>query len=212
MSAPRDGRRENFVAGNYFDKYRSHNPLHRLLMKGFLDCARQLVAMTHPSRILEVGCAAGDLGSLLFHSDVEYTGIDLGAAEIALARSHYPTLSFVTGTAYELPFSDDSFDLVVMCEVLEHLVRPQEAIAEAVRVTRSHILVSVPWEPVWRVMNLLRGKYWRQLGNTPGHLQHFSRRGMRRLLTLDLRHVAERRPFPWAMFLIAKELRNARII
>jgi hypothetical protein len=91
--------------------------------------------------------------------------------------------------------------LVVCCEVLEHLERPAAGVAELARVARRHVLLSTPWEPVWRVMNMARGRYWRALGNTPGHIQHFSRRGLRSLADTRLRVSATRTPLPWTVLL-----------
>lgn len=88
-----------------------------------------------------------------------------------------------------------------MCEVLEHLDRPVEALDEIARVCGGAMLASVPWEPAWRLLNLLRGAYLRDLGNTPGHLQHFSRGSFRELLDRRFLRFGERRPFPWTMIL-----------
>lgn len=194
-----------FVAGNHFDKYRSRNPVHRALVSGFLRSARSLVGIAAPTRVLEVGCGAGDLASRLFWADgpqsVEYVGIDISPVEVALARGRYPAGDFRVASAYDLPFPNRYFDLVVVCEVLEHLDKPAECLREVERVCGGHVLVSVPWEPVWRILNLARGKYWRRLGNTPGHVRHFSRRDCRRLVAERFDLVAERRPFPWTMIL-----------
>ncbi len=38
------------------------------------------------------------------------------------------------------------------------------------------ILLSVPKEPIWRICNMARGKYWKDLGNTPGHIQHWTKK------------------------------------
>jgi len=59
----------------------------------------------------------------------------------------------------------------------------------------------VPREPIWRALNLARGKYVRDLGNTPGHLGHWSRRGFLELLGGRLEVVAVRTPLPWTMAL-----------
>lgn len=195
----------DFVAGNHFDKYRSRNPIHRALVGGFLRSARELVRRAAPAQVLEVGCGSGDLAARLFWVDegpsVDYTGIDISADEIARARAQYPAGMFQVAAATDLPFPDRCFDLVVVCEVLEHLDRPADCLREVERVCGAHVLVSVPWEPVWRVLNVVRGKYWRHLGNTPGHVQHFTRRGCRRLVTDRFDLVAEHRPFPWTMVL-----------
>jgi SAM-dependent methyltransferase len=196
---------KGFVAGNYFDKYRSRNPLHRALVGGFLLAARELANVAAPTRVLEVGCGSGDLAARLFPASgdlsVDYTGVDISPEEVARARERYPAGRFHVAPAYDLPFPDRHFDLVVVCEVLEHLDLPGRCLREAERVCTAYVLVSVPWEPVWRVLNVLRGKYWCHLGNTPGHVQHFSRRGIRRLVAERFDIVAERRPLPWTMVL-----------
>lgn len=201
----------DFVAGNVYDKYRTGNPLHRALMKRFLACARELAAGAGPRRVLEVGCGPGDLAGRLFGSAsgndgraVDYVGTDASPQEVAKAQASYPGLSFSTASAYELPFDDGSFDLVVACEILEHLDDPDRCLRELQRVSSGHLLVSVPWEPVWRLMNLARGAYLARWGDTPGHLQHFSRRRLRRLVSSRFDLVAERHPFPWTMLLAQK--------
>jgi hypothetical protein len=84
---------------------------------------------------------------------------------------------------------------------MEHLERPRDAFAEVVRVARNFVLMSTPWEPVWRVMNMARGKYLRDLGNTPGHIQHFSRRDLIALAETRLNVVSIRKPPPWTVIL-----------
>jgi ubiquinone/menaquinone biosynthesis C-methylase UbiE len=198
------------VAGNYFDKYRSKNPVYLALVGDFLRRARELLRIARPVRALEVGCAQGDLAFRLFGEGKEmpviaYTGIDLSPSEVSRARERFPGWSFRVASAYDLPFPDSAFDLVIACEVLEHLDRPAECLREVERVCGSHVLLSVPWEPVWRVLNLARGKYWACLGNTPGHVQHFSRRCIRRLVSARFEIVAERRPIPWTMLLARRQ-------
>ena len=60
-------------------------------------------------------------------------------------------------------------------EVLEHVPDPAHTVAEMARCAARHVLVSVPREPLWRAVNMARGAYWRELGNTPGHVNHFSK-------------------------------------
>ncbi len=200
-----NGAAQDFVAGNHFDKYATRNPLYRVLMRGFLRAATDLVHRTAPHRVLEVGCGAGELAHLLFpDGDEQYVGVDISSEQIERARNSNPSFEFRTASAYELPFADESFDLVVACEVLEHLERPDVALAEIERVGSGHVLVSVPWEPVWCMLNVARGAYLSRWGNTPGHVQRFSRRAIRRLVDGRFELVAERRPFPWTMLLARK--------
>jgi SAM-dependent methyltransferase len=133
--------------------------------------------------------------------DGGYVGVDLSPDQIALARAKHTEKAFVVADAVSLPFADRSFDLVVACEILEHVERPASVLEELRRVCAGRIIVSVPWEPWWRVLNCLRGKYLTRLGNTPGHVGHFSRRRIRNLVGRYFSVIAERRPVPWTMLL-----------
>ena len=70
----------------------------------------------------------------------------------------------------------DAFEAVVCTEVLEHLEEPEKALRELLRVTRRWVILSVPREPLWRVLNMVRGAYLRHFGNTPGHIGGFVER------------------------------------
>lgn len=198
-------RPDDFVGGNVYDKYRTKNPLYRRLMQGFLDAASDLLTEAPAERVLEVGCGPGDLAGQLrdrvdWFRGASYRGLDLSLDDVAEARASFGP-RFLGGSAYRLPFADASFDGLMACEVFEHLERPGEALDEVARVTSGWLLLSVPWEPVWRLLNVARGQYLGRLGNTPGHVQNFSRRQIRELVSRRFDVVAERRPFPWTMLL-----------
>jgi hypothetical protein len=63
------------------------------------------------------------------------------------------------------------------------------------------LIVSVPREPLWRGLNLARLSYVGALGNTPGHLNHWSKRGFLRFLESRVDVVETRNPLPWTMAL-----------
>ncbi len=104
--------------------------------------------------------------------------------------------------AESLPFASDEFELAAAVEVLEHLPDPAHTLAEMARCARRHLLVSVPREPLWRMLNIARGAYWRDLGNTPGHLNHWSRGAFVEELSHYGQVVEVRSPFPWTMLLV----------
>lgn len=192
------------VVGNFEDKYASQNPIARLLVGGFLDAVTELFVLAEPGarRVLEVGCGEGKLATHLIQNaptPARYLATDVSLE--TLAPRVDPRIEFETASIYALPFATDSFDIVVCCEVLEHLERPEQGLAELSRVAAHRVLLSTPWEPVWRLMNMARGKYLRALGNTPGHIQHFTRRELTTLAAtyLDLREV--RTPLPWTAIL-----------
>jgi ubiquinone/menaquinone biosynthesis C-methylase UbiE len=191
-----------FIGGNYFDKYRSINPIHQTMMRGFLSSARSLLNRIEFESVLEVGCGPGDLAARIVPPQVIYLGMDIEAQQIEIASQRYPHLSFAIGSVYDLPLESKSYDLIIACEVLEHLEDPLQGLSEIARVAKKWVLISVPWEPTWRILNLLRCKYWSRFGNTPGHFQNFSRRSIRRLIEPNFEIQNEMYPIPWTMFLV----------
>ena len=79
---------------------------------------------------------------------------------------------------------------------------PEATVAEMARVAARHLLVSVPREPLWRGLNMARGAYWRSLGNTPGHVNHWSKRSFVELMSRHGQVEEARSPFPWTMLLV----------
>ncbi|NVB36999.1 class I SAM-dependent methyltransferase [Pseudenhygromyxa sp. WMMC2535] len=192
------------VVGNFEDKYASKNPLARMLVHGFLDAVTELLVLAQPGgkTILEVGCGEGKLADHLVRNVPEparYLATDLSLER--LVPNLDPRVETGRASVHSLPFATDSFDIVVCCEVLEHVDDPGGGLAELARVARERVLISTPWEPTWRLMNMARGKYLRSLGNTPGHVQHFTRRELEQLAARWLGIHAVRRPLPWTVIL-----------
>jgi len=194
------------VTGNTYDKYGTGNPIARLLQRGFERNLQDLFDSTGPASLLDVGCGEGVLTQRWAAqlAPARVVGIDLDDPLLAAEweRHAAPNLTYVAQRAERLPFADGEFDLVTAIEVLEHVPDPAHTIAEMARCAARHVLVSVPREPLWRALNLARGAYWRQLGNTPGHVNHFSKAA---IVSLCARHgevIETRSPFPWTMVLV----------
>jgi SAM-dependent methyltransferase len=104
-----------------------------------------------PRAILDVGCGTGEITSRLatVFPAARVTGVDLLEPHLELARERYAQLAdrvaFRQADAFELPFPDDSFDLVVCRHMLQAVPTPERVIAEMVRVARPggrlHLLV-----------------------------------------------------------------------
>ena len=192
--------------GNTYDKYGSTNPVVRRLMAGFERTLDELFTMASPSTILDVGCGEGVLTEQWADriAPGRIVGIDLEDPKLAAewAGRQRPNLTFATMEVERLEFGDSEFDLVAATEVLEHVTDPERALAEMARVARGHLLVSVPHEPLWRALNMARGAYLSALGNTPGHLNHWTRRSFVRLLGRHGEVIEVRSPFPWTMLLV----------
>ena len=194
---------DGVVIGNVTDKYGAKNPIARYLMDNFLSAVTELYRKPPTlERTLEVGCGEGELAARLSAvRPTEFIATDFSQLVLEDARQRHPTIRFERHSAMDLGFDADSFDLVVACEVLEHLDDPAKALDEIARVTRRWALLSVPREPIWRAMNMARGAYWRDLGNTPGHIQHWGRRAFLRFVERRFRVVEVRSPLPWTIVL-----------
>jgi SAM-dependent methyltransferase len=199
--------RDGVVTGNTYDKYGSANPFVRRMMAGFERNLDGLLARADPASLLDVGCGEGVLverwarrlgGRRVVGIDLEEESIQAG-----WAQRQAPNLEYRVMRAENLPFADGEFALASAIEVLEHVPDPAHTLAEMARCAERHLLVSVPREPLWRALNMARGAYWRQGGNTPGHLNHWSRRSFVRLLTRYGTATEVRSPFPWTMLLVS---------
>ena len=192
-------------SSNATDKYRSRNPLTRTLLARFLREIDAAVGVARPTSILDVGCGEGIVTQrLASRTGASTIGVDLGdeAQQNEWSRREGPLVSFRAASAYDLPFADASFDCVCALEVLEHLERPRDALVEMLRVARGTLLLSVPREPLWRVVHVFAGRDVRDFGNTPGHINHWSSRSFQQLVS-EFGYVARvRQPFPWTVLLV----------
>jgi 2-polyprenyl-3-methyl-5-hydroxy-6-metoxy-1,4-benzoquinol methylase len=207
--APAGGAPVAVPTGNTFDKYGSTSPVVRRLMSGFEGSLAQLFTDAAPQSVLDVGCGEGVLTFKWAQAleDKPVLGIDLADPKLEAEWVTRPraNLEFQAMTAEELehlPFPDRSFDLAAAIEVLEHVPNPERTLAEMARVAVRHLLVSVPREPLWRALNVARGAYVRDLGNTPGHVNHWSKRSFIRMLERHGEVVESCSPFPWTMLLV----------
>jgi SAM-dependent methyltransferase len=203
---------EQVPTGNTFDKYGSTNPAVRRLMDGFHSTLDELWQRAAPESVLDVGCGEGVLteewSERLGHGRI--VGIDLDDPKL---RAEWegrkrPNLEFRVEEATSLSFADNEFDMASAIEVLEHVPEPEATLAEMARVAARRLLVSVPREPLWRGLNMARGAYWGSLGNTPGHVNHWSRRSFVSLLSRYGTVEQARSPFPWTMVLVSLESRS----
>jgi len=153
---------------------------------------------------LEVGCGAGHSTARLramLSASTSLAASDVAPDNVARARQVASNVPVTVESIYELDRPDNSIDLIFCLEVLEHLDDPATALAEIARVARLGAILSVPREPLWRMLNLARGAYVRRLGDTPGHIQHWSKCGFCRFVASRFDIQATATPLPWTIVL-----------
>jgi len=194
-------------AGNLYKKYDSKNPIYKLLVNRFVNCIENAtLSLGNIGKVLDAGCGEGYITNKIakLNRIPHIEGVDVSYDIIQEAKKYYPFLKFSTGSIYNLAFKENEFDLVLACEVLEHLENYEKAILEIKRVSNRYCIISVPVEPLWRILNVARGAYMLSLGNTPGHLQHWTRKNFKELLSKHFTIEKILSPLPWQVAICRK--------
>ncbi|MFC1566980.1 class I SAM-dependent methyltransferase [bacterium] len=197
----------NFTNKSKHSKYTTTNPISIYLINRFFDKVKSILNTLRFENILDAGCGEGLLLSHLKNdlSGRKIQAIDLDPLEIETAKKNIPFAECQTASIYELPFKNSEFDLVLCMEVLEHLDNPVNALKELSRVSKKYCLLSVPNEPVWRILNILRGSYITKLGNTPGHINHWSSKAIEKLVNNSFNIIKIEKSLPWTILLCEKK-------
>lgn len=135
------------LRGNFFERVFHNNRIHTLLrlITGELET-------DHGTRVLDVGCNTGPMLVPLRQRGYDVIGVDISTEDVQQAGCYLQErdlppggLSVADGT--HLPFRDQSFDLVLLIDILEHTDHPQQIVSEAKRllVPGGIAIATVPW-------------------------------------------------------------------
>ena len=191
--------------GNY-QKYTNPNPIQQRLIRNFLNHVAELVHAVNHITLLDVGCAEGFVSAYIRNHmpDVQAYGIDRDAQALLRGRALHPDMPTCLGDILHLPVHEGSADIVLCTEVLEHIPTPDIALRELLRASRRYLLLSVPWEPWFRLANLIRLKNVPRLGDDPEHVNHWTGQSFRRFLNPYGHILVHRIAFPWQIVLMEK--------
>jgi 2-polyprenyl-3-methyl-5-hydroxy-6-metoxy-1,4-benzoquinol methylase len=192
-------------------KYTDSGKVGQMLINNYFRSIENLLSEVdiNIENALEVACGPGystqQLVDILPKS-IEFNASDIEEDNVQIAKKKVGDhVDIRKENIYNLSRENSFMDIVFALEVLEHLKYPENALREIKRVTKKYAIVAVPREPLWRVLNFMRGKYIKDWGNTPGHVQHWNVKKFKRLLIdNDFEIVEMRYPLPWIQALIKK--------
>lgn len=201
--------RSSVIPDSYFDsfhtaKYKSQNPLQRMLIRRFMGKLSGMFDRTQPSgSVLEIGCGEGFVAGQLSerHAGDSYVGVDLSAEDIQNLQAKFPAVEAHQGSIYDLSFLGRDFDVVVCAEVMEHLDDPAAALEQIVARKPTWVILSVPHEPWFCLSNFARGKNITRFGNDPEHVNLWGRRGFRKVIEPFLSVETHETSYPWQLVL-----------
>jgi len=196
-------------------KYHSTNPVYNYLVNNFnMGIVNYLDQINSEiNSIIEVGVGEGQILELAISrfGSQSYTAVDIAEGILKVAKDNLKQFSnqieFDLGDIKDLQYDDSKFDLAICCEVLEHVPNAEIGVKELSRILKpeGYAIISVPNEPIWRILNMVRGYYWKDLGNTPGHVNNWSSSGIRKIIEQEGFTVLNvSKPLPWSMFLCQK--------
>ncbi|MCU1353732.1 MAG: Methyltransferase type 11 [Acidimicrobiales bacterium] len=195
------------AAGQDAKKYATGNPVVQRLLARWMAKLTGVLG-TVGGTVVDVGVGEGLALERMLPAGHPAIGLEYRFDKVVAATDRLPALAGVRADAGMLPLADHRADLVTCIELLEHLPLVEPAVAELARVTRGRCVVSVPWEPWFRLGNLGRGKNVARFGNDPEHVQAFTPGRLRRALEAEFASVRVVRAFPWLIAEAANPIRR----
>lgn len=188
-----------------FKKHTSKNPLKTLFLTFYYKTFTKELKKLEIKSVLDIGCGEGFILNKLREEGIgkSWEGIDYSIKAVEIGKKINPDLDLKQGSIYDSELKDNSFDLVVCTEVLEHLEDPQKALKEVLRISNKYVLLSVPNEPLFLLSNFT------QWGKDIGHINHWTFLGFEKFVKkntgMNFKIHSRRYPFPWTMLVLEKQ-------
>lgn len=126
------------------------------------------------AKVLDVGCGTGDNLRYIFRDQADFVGLEYAPPTAEVARRILGTRADIkVGSATDIPFENDQFDLVICIEVLEHIAEDERGMRDIARVLKSEgvLILSLPY------------RHWfSSYFSTMGHFRHYTRTDVEHLL------------------------------
>lgn len=191
---------------DFAGKYKNEGVIASYLVDSYFKSVQKLIEKTKGvATAHEIGVGEGRSTKRLAFMTPGLSGSEFVDHLVTVAQRNNPILTIFQESVYSLTYENNSVDLIYLLEVLEHLDYPEVALAEIKRVSKKYLILGVPREPLWRILNMVRFKYLKDFGNTPGHLNHWSRKSLINLVERYFgKVIAVENPTPWTIILAEK--------
>lgn len=195
---------------DFSGKYEDSSFIAKYLVNNYFKSVERLLSkIKNINSAHEIGCGEGRSTIKLKQLTKNLTASEYVEKLVEKAQNNNPNLEIFQESVYELKYKNSSVDLIFLLEVLEHLDYPEKALEEIKRVSKRYLILGVPREPLWRFLNMCRFKYLKDFGNTPGHLNHWSRKNIIDLIENKFgRVIAVETPIPWTIVLAEKSIES----
>lgn len=204
------------TASQYEYSYVDNNPVHHhdYLISPLLELLSQEKLPSQAKlRVLDLGCGNGSLSHLIAQQGYEVVGVEDSEQGVAIARQSFPSCNFIQASIYDLPYAEleNSFDIVLSAEVIEHLLYPRELVRAAKKCLKPNgrLILTTPYHGYLKNLVLaVSGKmdtHFNPLWDG-GHVKFFSVSTLTQLLeTENYRNIkykfSGRTPFLWKSML-----------
>ena len=196
----------------YLDSNSSHH--HDYLITPLLELVSEKQPYSPQKlRVLDLGCGNGSLSHLIAQQGYEVVGVEDSEQGVAIARQSFPDCHFIHASIYALPYAEleNSFDIVISAEVIEHLLYPRELVRAAKKCLKPNgrLILTTPYHGYLKNLVLaISGKMDQHFNPLwdGGHVKFFSVPTLTKLLEeencVDIRFKSSGRfPFVWKSIL-----------
>lgn len=191
------------VPPDYYQKGIATNLLQRLWHTGKLHAVISSIGRYQPANILDVGCASGwFLNEMAKQFPLaECVGVDAYKPAIMYAQKKYKNIRFIVSDAHKLPFPNNTFDLVICTEVLEHVINPAGVMDEIKRVLKPKGIAVIEMDSgnllfriIWHWWTNLRNGVWKD-----AHIHAFNAEVLETLLKKSKLRLTYKKSFNFSM-------------
>jgi len=169
--------------GNHFDKYSSKNFFVKIIMANYKKNLTNFVNKFDSKNFFDIGCGDGYWMNYYHQKGFLVSGGDHSKKQLKIIKKKYNFNGYEidiynSNFVYEMNkiLKNEKINNILFNEVLEHLYKPNDILKKISELNFQKMIITVPNEPIWRILNILRLKYLKDFGNTPGHVNHFSKK------------------------------------